>query len=120
MTPEAQALVERLEMLAAKATPPGLNMCAHLRDPAIDQSCGCGYRGGVWTSDQEHILFTMGEPVSEQFPGLEAPRIDRAAEIASAHLLVELYDNLPVIIDALRALSLIEATHGEGTANGRG
>lgn len=97
--------IERLRELLAKATPPGLKLCTHLADDGADDKCKCGYRGGVWTADGEHILFTMGEPVSEKFPGLEAPRIDRPTEIASARLLVAAYDALPGLLDTIDTLT---------------
>lgn len=100
---DAETLAQ-IVALAEKATAPGITLCQHLKSIECDQACKCGYRGGVWAADGEHILFTMGDPVTEPYPGLEAPRIERSQEIYTAQLLVALYNYAPSLIAAAQAI----------------
>jgi hypothetical protein len=96
------------ELLAA-ANPPTLTVCKHLEGEAEDQACRCGYPGSVW-ADPEHVLFTMGDVWGSE-PSLQAPRIARPVEIASAQLLACLYNNAEWLIGL--AAQAIEAGTAE-------
>ena len=62
-------------------------LCHHLESEEKDKSCRCGYRGGIFGSDGEHMVCEMGSTTIKGEEGLEVPRYERAVEIANAHLI---------------------------------
>jgi hypothetical protein len=53
-------LLNAIEAGCDGVTPGPWKRCAHLRDPRIDTTCGCGYRGGIWGNDGETLVLEMG------------------------------------------------------------
>lgn len=41
-------------------TPGPYTPCTHLRSKEGDDACSCGYRGGVWSTATDEIIFEMG------------------------------------------------------------
>lgn len=75
-------------------TPGPWKLCHHLQSPEKDVSCPCGYRGGIWGSDGEHIVCEMGsQPIPGQ-EGMEPPRYARSVELANARLIAAAPDLL--------------------------
>ena len=61
-------------------------LCHHLESVEHDNSCPCGYRGGIWGGDGEHVVCEMGATEIPEEGSL--PRYDRVTEIANAHRIV--------------------------------
>lgn len=61
-------------------TPGPWKLCHHLQSKEKDQSCSCGYRGGIWGSDEEHIVCEIGGDS-------DSPRYNRDTELANAQLI---------------------------------
>lgn len=73
--------------MSGEHTPGPWHLCHHLKSAEKDKSCSCGYRGGIWGSDEGHIVCEIG---SYAVPGEEAlspPRYDRPTELANARLI---------------------------------
>lgn len=68
-------------------TPGPWALCHHLQSPEKDASCGCGYRGGIWGSDGEHIVCEMGSTETAGQEGMSPPRYERPVELANARLI---------------------------------
>lgn len=80
---------ERLVGLAGHTGGPW-RLCAHLKGPEIDASCGCGYRGAIYgpNEDHPHAICQPGhgtEPMGEE--GLWPVRYPREVELANARLI---------------------------------
>lgn len=97
------------QRLLSEANPQTLTVCRHLESVEADRACRCGYAGSVW-ADGERVLFTMGDMLYPEHPEMHTPRIERAAEIATAQLLTCLYNNADWLIGL--AASAIEAREG--------
>jgi hypothetical protein len=76
-------------------TPGPWHLCAHLED---HDKCSCGYRGGIWGSDREHIICEMGSVATLDQEGLEPPRYPREVEFANARLIAA----APTLLDTER------------------
>ena len=55
----------RLKQLAEAATPGPYKACFHLESKENDESCPCGYRGGVWSTKADAIICEMGGSKNE-------------------------------------------------------
>lgn len=89
-----------IETRANAATPGPWRPCLHLRSVEDDKSCPCGYRGGIWGSDQEHQVCEIGsgdEPMA-------APRYERLQEITNANFIIAARTDIPVLLAHIRAL----------------
>jgi hypothetical protein len=82
MTPEQLA---EIKSRAQAAAPGHLQLCQHLTSPAKDASCSCGYRGAIFTSDGGQMVCEMGSTITPGEEGLEAARMPREVELATAH-----------------------------------
>lgn len=74
------------------------HLCQHLMD---NDKCSCGYRGGIWGSDGEHMVCEMGSTAILGQEGLEAPRYTRDVEIANARLIAAAPDLLEALLMVL-------------------
>lgn len=99
-------------MSAAGHTPGPWHLCTHLQSAEKDAACPCGYRGGIWGSDQEHLICEMGSTVTIGQEGLEPARYPRPTELANARLIVAAPE-LAVMVREL--LSVHEAHHNHPT-----
>jgi len=85
------------EHLIAAHTPGPWQGCLHLRDQA-DATCGCGYRGGIWSTTSDTMICEMGAGTG---PGADMiPVGDRATQIADHWLIT----SAPDLLDALRSI----------------
>lgn len=85
----------------AKHTPGPWRLCHHLMSAENDASCPCGYRGGIWGSDHEHMVCEMGSTAIAGQEGMEPPRYERAVELANARLIAA----APDLLAALKAVA---------------
>lgn len=97
-------------MAESKHTPGPWHLCHHLESAEKDASCPCGYRGGIWGSDEEHVVCEMGSADIAGEEGLSPPRYPRAVELANARLIAA----APDLLEALR-LVLPAAEHAYHT-----
>ena len=75
-------------------TPGPWKLCHHLRSPEGDKQCPCGYRGGIWGGDGEHIVCEIGPTIVPGQEGLEGGRYPREVELANARLIAAAPDLL--------------------------
>lgn len=100
MPADLDALIAEAEGLCAAATPGPWSLCHHLR-PGGDDSCPCGYRGGIWSGDGETIVLEMGG--SPEVDGTKIlPEADRPQQIADAAFIARARTLLPELLAALR------------------
>ena len=100
--------LERLEKLAGEATAAGWKLCHHLQSAEKDASCPCGYRGGIWGPDGEHLVCEMGSTVTPGEEALTIPRYERRVELANAALIVAAVNALPDLIRLARIGKALE------------
>lgn len=86
-------------------TPGPWKLCFHLEGIEKDQSCSCGYRGGIWGPDGEHLILEMGCDLSDLSPR----RYDRKTELANARLIAAAPDLLQALLDAEAGLEFAGA-----------
>lgn len=80
-------------------TPGPWKLCHHLASPQGDKDCPCGYRGGIWGADGEHIVCEIGPTITPGQEGLEGGRYPRDVELANAKVIAA----APVLLDAAEA-----------------
>ena len=79
-------------------TPGPWQGCLHLRSNA-DETCGCGYRGGIWSRTADVMVCEIGGPVGHEGDDM-IPRSDRPTQIADHWLIAA----APDMLAALRAV----------------
>lgn len=84
-------------------TPGPWHLCRHLQSIEKDRECPCGYRGGIWGSDEEHIVCEMGSTEIKGEEGLCPPRYPREVELANARLIAAAPDLLAAVTQFLKA-----------------
>lgn len=72
--------------------------CAHLRGDA-DKTCGCGYRGGIWSTTADVMVCEIGGPLGQEGDDM-VPRSDRPTQIADHWLIAA----APDMAEALEAI----------------
>lgn len=92
---------------AAAFTPGPWHLCHHLESAEKDASCPCGYRGGIWGSDGEHVVCEMGSTLVVGEEGLCPPRYPRPVELANARLIATAPDMLAVLEDSVDILDVL-------------
>lgn len=103
-------------------TPTPWVLCHHLKSHEHDASCGCGYRGSVWSADGQYIVVEMGSsPDSDgegKIQGHMMPQADRSTQLADAAFIVtavNAYDTLKAqnewLKDRLACLQLPSNSH---------
>jgi hypothetical protein len=75
---------EEMLRIARAATKGPWLLCHHLQSEAKDKACPCGYRGGIWGADQEHIVCEMGSYAAPDEEALTPARYERPQELANA------------------------------------
>lgn len=88
-----------------KHTPAPWILCHHLQSKENDESCSCGYRGGIWGNDEEHMICEMGSTSTIGEEALAPPRYDRDIELANARLIVAAPEMLAELEDQKKWLS---------------
>lgn len=90
----------------AAATPGPWVPCHHLKNAECDADCPCpcGYRGGIFGSDQEHMVCEIGSTITPGEEGLETPRYSRPVEIANAHLIFNAPSDLTYTLEHIERL----------------
>ncbi len=88
---------------SAAFTPGPWHLCHHLRSLEDDAACPCGYRGGIWGSDEEHIICEMGGADHPGEEGLSPARYDRQTELANARLIAAAPDAMAALVQAVEA-----------------
>ena len=104
---------------AAAFTPGPWHLCHHLESAEKDASCPCGYRGGIWGSDGEHVVCEMGSTLVVGEEGLCPPRYPRPVELANARLIA----TAPELLAVAQRYEAWEANlvlHGRWEATGDG
>ncbi len=76
MTPISDQKLAEIEAGLEGVTPGPYHPCVHLRSKEGDENCSCGYRGGVWSTTTDEILFEMGG-TAEQDGTKMVPEPDR-------------------------------------------
>jgi len=77
-------------------------LCHHLESIEKDKSCGCGYRGGIWSGCGEFIVCEIGGSLCPNTGEKYFPEVEREQQISDAHLIAaapELYELLLEILD---------------------
>lgn len=75
-------------------------LCHHLESPEKDQSCKCGYRGGIWGDAGEILVCEMRN--CDLHEGHEmTPVGDRDTQIANAHFIVKACNSHDRLVEAL-------------------
>lgn len=107
---QLQAIKKRAE----SATPGPLYLCHHLASEESDASCHCGYRGGIFTADGGQMVCEMGSTQIVGEEGLEAPRMPRKRELATAQFFAHASpDVLALIAEVERLKTETERLRGE-------
>lgn len=89
-------------MSETKFTPGPWKLCRHLQSAEKDAACPCGYRGGIWGADGEHIVCEMGSTATPGQEGLEPPRYERPTELANAALIAAAPDLYAALDDMVK------------------
>lgn len=88
MTHPGKEALERIAAGLESATPGQWGLCHHLKSPEHDASCPCGYRGGIWSSDESYIVVEMGSSLEVDANGVVqgriTPQADRPTQLADA------------------------------------
>lgn len=90
--------LEEIEKLCAEATRGPWKLCYHLESHEHDSSCRCGYRGGIWGGDGDHMVCEMGSTIIKGEEGLEPPRYDRATELKNAEFIAASRELMPKLL----------------------
>jgi len=86
-------------------TPGPWALCYHLESEIQDKKCGCGYNGGMWGPDGEHVICEMGSAKDPN--GDSLPRYARSVELANANLIAA----APDMYEALKDMQSMLATY---------
>lgn len=92
--------MESFSVQLEQHTPGPWGLCHHLQSAEKDAACPCGYRGGIWGPDGEHIICEMGSTETEGQEGLSPARYDRPTELANALLIAAAPDMLAALHSA--------------------
>lgn len=108
MKPLSLKRLDEIEARANAATKGPWVRCHHLQSVEADKDCPCGYRGGIWGGDKEHVVCEMGtgpEPDA-------APRYERTQEIANSAFIEEARMDVPDLAASYReAVRLVPTDH---------
>ncbi len=97
--------------MSQEHTPGPWRPCAHLSDPSVDESCGCGYPGAIWSADGETIVCEMGvcqQQHSQPSDNDMQPIADRPTQHADARLISkspEMHDVLTWLVNLHHGVS---------------
>lgn len=89
-----------------KGSPSPWGLCHHLQSEEKDKSCNCGYRGGIFGPDGEHMICEIGSTVIKGEEGLETPRYPRSIELANAKLIAAAPELLEALIEVINWANL--------------
>jgi hypothetical protein len=79
--------------------------CYHLRSPDHDKSCGCGYRGSIWSG--ETIVLEMGASPDHDPDGKimgQMAQADRPTQLADAAFILRAVNSHDALFEALTRL----------------
>lgn len=116
MAHQPRYTIEEIKELLAKATPGPWKECFHLKSIEHDQTCGCGYRGGIWSKHTDQLLLEMD--IDRSVLGSEMiPVPERETTIANAKfiaaaptIIAQLVEQVAWLDDALQPVDSVDTS----------
>jgi len=82
-------------------------LCHHLKSKDHDESCHCGYRGGIWSGDGEFVVCEMGSSPDVDGDGFvqghSTPQCPRDQQLFDAAFIAHARTDIPALLSALEA-----------------
>lgn len=109
--------IAEIRARAEAATPGPWKLCHHLKSKDHDESCHCGYRGGIWSGDGEFVVCEMGSSPDVDGDGFvqghSTPQCPRDQQLFDAAFIFRARTDIPALLSALEAANK-RAAEAEG------